>query len=603
MEKKKAEENIEDGLQSQSLEEVDSCSSSILDSDEEDDGINVTIKAVEVNGSAEKSADPVSQKLAGAARRKFKKMVDDGIDAEEAHAQVLSSTPKRNRNAAMISPSGGAGKPVPKKVCETAISSNSAAPKVVVAQAAGQLGSKGSEIQEEGENDVAEQVRRILSDVINSATQEDKKNMEVDSVDDDDTGKAATGEDRVKDKVVAKQGGSGLAESTGSGGHGGKVEKKKHENQGGSASKKPRMEYLPAPTYEQIVSRVILGIIPAGYPEVELTPEQQEVVKDALLEKVLEQRREKFKPKFVYCKARAGYVLLSCQDSTTANWVKTAVSELVPWEEAILEALEEAHIPRKEVLLAFFYRSKKDDNDTIRGYLESQNDDLDTSAWKILHRTARNEHVKWAFTVDAASMQVLEDRQLVVNYKFGQTLFRKKRSDTGAHPVDDDLEMVEGMEFEEFPAVMEVDQPEGAPQTGSDAGQGKGCKAAPENEGMIDFAGKDNQKNPRATNAQGSDGTSSNKTNTLNTDLSGKETTQNPRANSAQGSVGTSSNKTNTLNTDLSGKGTTQNPRATSAQGFDGDYSKTKTKKVKKGKHQPIQRDLTNPQEGENSQQ
>lgn len=66
MEKMDFEESIEDGLQSQSLEQVDSCSSSILESDEEDDGINVTIKEVVPGGS-------VSQKLAGAARRKNQK--------------------------------------------------------------------------------------------------------------------------------------------------------------------------------------------------------------------------------------------------------------------------------------------------------------------------------------------------------------------------------------------------------------------------------------------------------------------------------------------------------------------------------------------------
>ncbi|KAL9707402.1 hypothetical protein quinque_010920 [Culex quinquefasciatus] len=45
------EESIEDGLQSQSLEQVDSCSSSILESDEEDDGINVTIKEIVPGGA------------------------------------------------------------------------------------------------------------------------------------------------------------------------------------------------------------------------------------------------------------------------------------------------------------------------------------------------------------------------------------------------------------------------------------------------------------------------------------------------------------------------------------------------------------------------
>lgn len=44
-------------------------------------------------------------------------------------------------------------------------------------------------------------------------------------------------------------------------------------------------------------------------------------------------------------------------------------------------------------------------------------------------------------------------------------MFRKKRPDTGAHPVNDDLEMAVGKEFEEQQAVMECNQLEGTQRT------------------------------------------------------------------------------------------------------------------------------------------
>lgn len=75
---------------------------------------------------------------------------------------------------------------------------------------------------------------------------------------------------------------------------------------------KKKQENLPAPTCAQIASRVQLGIIPTGYPDVELTYDQQELVKDELLKRVLQQRKEMFKPKFVYCKARTGHLRLIC---------------------------------------------------------------------------------------------------------------------------------------------------------------------------------------------------------------------------------------------------------------------------------------------------
>ncbi|KAL9698835.1 hypothetical protein quinque_002276 [Culex quinquefasciatus] len=103
---------------------------------------------------------------------------------------------------------------------------------------------------------------------------------------------------------------------------------------------------------------------------------------------------------------------------------------------------------RKEVLRGYFYRSKNDENDTVLGYLESQNDNLDTSAWRILRRSGKNDHVEWAFTIDTASMKLLEEQKFVVNYKFGQTMFRRKQAETGSHPADDDSD--EDMEVDHF---------------------------------------------------------------------------------------------------------------------------------------------------------
>ncbi|KAL1404661.1 hypothetical protein pipiens_018770, partial [Culex pipiens pipiens] len=379
----KQEEILEDGLQSKSLEEIDSCSSSILDSEEEDDGINITIKAVTPGVAAAGSADLVEPKLAGSERRKMNKKIEGGMKKEEARSSVISSTPKRSRNTSLNSPNGGTvPNPVPKKVC----AEDSAATKKV--------NDGGSNVSAQEEDDV----------VMNEVTVDEK---------------SANGD--VENKEVEEEEAGGLPGPSGSAG---------------------------TPTYLQIASRIKLGIVPASYPDAELSSEQQDAVKEVLLKKVLEQRKEQFKPKFVYCKSKAGLVMLLCQENSTANWVKMVVSSISPWENAVLSAVDEADIPRKEVLRGYFYRSKHDENDTILGYLESQNDNLDTSAWRILRRSGKNDHVEWAFTVDTASMQLLEEQKFVVNYKFGQTMFRRKQADTGSHPADDDSD--EDMEVDHF---------------------------------------------------------------------------------------------------------------------------------------------------------
>ncbi|KAL1400516.1 hypothetical protein pipiens_002065 [Culex pipiens pipiens] len=269
---------------------------------------------------------------------------------------------------------------------------------------------------------------------------------------------------------------------------------------------KAHRDNLPAPTCAQIASRVRLGVIPRGYPETELSPDQQEAVKKVLLRKVLSQRREPFKPKFVFCKAKTGHILLSCQDKATADWVRTTVQQITPWRGAELEALDEANMPRQEVLLGFFYRSKNDDNETILGFLESQNDDMDTTMWKILQRTVRNDHVEWAFTVDMASMKLLEARSFVVNFKFGQTLIRKGRSDNvgaqevaGLNPIDR-MEVDSDVDDHEFgepgPSMIATSQTIGSCAKGGDPSQGKAKQfpvdqTAIENFGTLTFLEQD----------------------------------------------------------------------------------------------------------------
>ena len=592
----KNDEVLEDGLQSKSLEEIDSCSSSILDSEEEEDGINVTIKAVAPGVTADEPGDLASQKLAGSERRRMKKKIVEGMEVEEARATVISSTPKRSRNTALNSPTGGTDlNPDPKKVCATgsaATKKGGASGSIVSEQQGGDVemnevsgdvkcadSANGDDAKEKvgGEGAGGGPGPSVSAGGVGKPDKKKKKNKKKKSGDSkkEESAGAAAGcvgsgvssgagatNSGTGTAAVAAAGGVDAGAGIGAGGkvakaglgvqsgstssdtRGGKIEKKKGgETVGGSASKKIRKETLPAPTYQQIASRIKIGVIPAGYPDVELTPEQQDVVKEELLKKVLEQRREQFKPKFVYCKATAGFVMLLCQEKDTAAWVKSTASTITPWENAQLSALEEAHIPRKDVLRAFFYRSKKDENDTILAYLESQNDNLDTSAWRVLRRSVVNDHVDWAFTVDSASMQLLEERQFVVNFKFGQTMFRKKRTDNGSHPTGDDSE--EEMEVDNFDeGLLSEEQNAGGEMTlesGLSAPSGNDASDGKLNNQNNNPTGEHIILNPRALTAQGSTGGSPSETNNKKLDLSGKDCTTNPRALNAQGSENGSS--------------------------------------------------------------
>lgn len=487
---------IEDGLQSPSLDDVHSCSSSILDSDDED-GINVTIKPAVPGGSDLNTPNP-GRKLCGSERRRVQKLVKKGMSKEEARLKVATSTPKRTRDPELDSsksPANPDSKRV-RNVNETA-------------------GTSGGTVQSGG--------------TMPGGVQAEKANI----------GGSATKQEGAKGGNVQAGGSTKKQDGPQGSAVQGDGSSKNPDGAQTTGVTKAHRDNLPAPTCAQIASRVRLGVIPRGYPETELSPDQQEAVKKVLLRKVLSQRREPFKPKFVFCKAKTGHILLSCQDKATADWVRTTVQQITPWRGAELEALDEANMPRQEVLLGFFYRSKNDDNETILGFLESQNDDMDTTMWKILQRTVRNDHVEWAFTVDMASMKLLEARSFVVNFKFGQTLIRKGRSDNvgaqevaGLNPIDR-MEVDSDVDDHEFgepgPSMIATSQTIGSCAKGGDPSQGKG-------KSNDDFSEKQSELNSRVPNAQCYD--SEDLRLKTDNDVTGKNSMQDSRVTNAQCSAG-----------------------------------------------------------------
>ncbi|XP_062700475.1 uncharacterized protein LOC134284923 [Aedes albopictus] len=391
------EENaFDDGLQSESLTDVRTPSPSILnspkeqmdESDGEDDGVNVTIRPLrpplhtaedEINRDTESKskvggdAGKVKRRtLCGAARRRLQKLMNNGMDYNAAREQAklpLASTPKRVRNSDLDRTNSSEGKPASKKLCDGQIS------------------------EEEHANDM----------LTESPSQQ------------------------VNEKVVNN---SKAPRNVGKNERDPKDPKLPHISRTMHGQGR---EALPAPTYSDIANRVRLGIMPKNYPVIELSTNQQEVVQEALLLKVVQQRREQFKPKFACCRFRPGYLVLTCQGKETANWVKDKFTSLVLWEGADLVVVDEDKIPRPEVLIAFFPWSAKYSNDMILSLIESQTEDMFADTWRVLYRRVKGEHLELSFTVDDSSLRKLSANKFVLHYRYGQIQITKKRP---AQPID-----------------------------------------------------------------------------------------------------------------------------------------------------------------------
>lgn len=388
--------DIEDQLRSNSLEEIKSCSSSILDSpghgdayeddDDFEDGINVTMLSASAAAKFIKEADsenkvekelnvpPVvattdnsdqldskgpetqtnnavqngqkAKRLNGAGKKRFKYLVAHGYSPDEARVlaekpfKVPYSDPNKRRRQAELSESNASDTNPPKRFASE--------------------GGKPS--------DVKSSVQMRLE-------------------------RAKNGE---------------LGES--------------------SNSKEFRYDPLK-PSYREILNSIRIGILPDGYPNVELTQEQLIATQKAILTKVTEQRKGTTKPKFGNCLFRSGHLIIICKNQETVDWLKVTIPSIKPWEQACLTAVDEKDIPRPEILIGFFPRSVEDTNEDILAFVEGQNEGLMVDTWKILKRyTVKQNHVELVFTVDDVSMKTLEKCDFTVDYKFGVAYLRKKAS-------------------------------------------------------------------------------------------------------------------------------------------------------------------------------
>ena len=181
------------------------------------------------------------------------------------------------------------------------------------------------------------------------------------------------------------------------------------------------------PSYRDAVNSEKIGILPKDFPNSELNLQQLIAIQKAVLNKVVQQRKEKIKPKFGNCLFRPSYLILICKNRETSDWIKNIIAYINPWEGADLIAVDEKHIPQPETFIGFFPMSAEDSNEDILALLEAQNEGLVVDSWKIFMRKIINKrHVELTFSVDWTSMRSLKKCGFVLDYKFGNAPIRRK---------------------------------------------------------------------------------------------------------------------------------------------------------------------------------
>lgn len=199
-------------------------------------------------------------------------------------------------------------------------------------------------------------------------------------------------------------------------------------------AKKPKIvegkKKQPSPivTFKHMAESVKIGILAKSFPETLLSTDQLTAVQSSVLDEIVLLKEGAVKPKFLSSTFKPGFIVITCADKATADWLKSIVSQLKPWEGADLMAVEEKDIPRPEILVAFFPNSAQESNERILHFIGAQNEGLKVSEWRILNRGTEKTSANLTFSVDQLSAENLKKRDYVISFKFGLIQLRPKRS-------------------------------------------------------------------------------------------------------------------------------------------------------------------------------
>lgn len=175
--------------------------------------------------------------------------------------------------------------------------------------------------------------------------------------------------------------------------------------------------------------RIIIAV--ADYPRTVLTEDQSKLVKEAILKLVGNETVSKTKPHFAGCNFIKGYLVFECQDQQTITWVQHRARELQLWEGCVLRAVSEKTLKTPDYFTVQLPDSEQDSNEDISGFLNKQNDGIDTSKWIIAERKLdeKTKSVELQIKIDPMSAKAIHELNYKLNYKFEEITLKRMTVD------------------------------------------------------------------------------------------------------------------------------------------------------------------------------
>ena len=180
-------------------------------------------------------------------------------------------------------------------------------------------------------------------------------------------------------------------------------------------------EARPTLTYGAAAGGVRVGIIHADYPTVRLTAEEMGLVKRAILQEFDTIPDGSPLVAFHALVHRPGWLLATCTDEVSAQWIDYTVATIEPWKGARLRTVQGKDLPKPHVCVAYIpddEDGKRLSSEVVLGRLRRSND-LRTQEWVILRQEDAGKGQTWTFSIDEGSLERLKVLNMKPLFAFG----------------------------------------------------------------------------------------------------------------------------------------------------------------------------------------
>lgn len=168
---------------------------------------------------------------------------------------------------------------------------------------------------------------------------------------------------------------------------------------------------------------------------VRLTKPQMQQIQDLIMKEIVPNKSSSDRgPRFLNCVQKSEWLVITCADKFSHDWLEKIVYNLKPWEGAKLLFVEgdRSHRP----ITGKVWIPGLESNETILKRLEAQNKGLNTFKWKVLHRQDFEAAQTLIVCMDRESCQVLQEQENKAFLNFGQVTFKLKNSTKLFPPVN-----------------------------------------------------------------------------------------------------------------------------------------------------------------------